>query len=957
MKETLNLMHHICFMKTHTPKTPHRLANMSLFVWLLFVTAGMIFSSCDGLRPVDNNVDIYMTDATIDAFDMEDIKPSFSWKTKTNGVGWKQGAYRIIVSDSKQSLESGNASVWDSKKRASEEQLFVSYEGEKLVSGKEYYWKVMVWDRKGRPSPWSDHQSFLMPIDYDNDWRGEWITHDYDPEAPMPLFRKSFSLDNDVPVKSAVLYVCGLGYYEAYLNGKKIGDKVLEPAQTNYEDYAFYSVYELEPELFLQDNMLGVMLGNGWFNQHLVWTPAMAYGPPVLSAMLLITLADGTRETIVTDASWLWKSGPITFSNIYAGETYDARLEVPDWCTPGSDKLEWNAVEKASIHPTRLIEQTMEPIRKTGIVPVKRILNPEKDLYVFDMGQNFAGWVRLKIEGEKGQKIVMRFSEEIDTEGHIDPASTGVRATRYVQTSTYICKGEGAEVWEPRFTYHGFRYVEVSGLTDAPNKDMLTGIVVHNDLPLAGTFECSSEQINRLHDMARWTMISNLHSQLTDCPHRERCGWTGDVHAAATSLMYQFNARLFLKKYAYDMRSSGREAKRELYFGEHFHDRSFIIKPEGIPTMIVPGRRTSGTASPDWGTALAQVPWLIYEFYGDTEILNTFYPDIKTWVEFVGAIDEDLLVPHGLGDWCPPGGNENIDTPVALSSSAFHYLDLTILSKIAAILGHEEDAEYYGTWQHKLRERFNEAFYDRENKTYGSQTANAMAIQTGLAPKEDLEAIVAAMVETDDLEGEGFLQTGIFGLGRIFPALAEHGAMDAAYRLFTKTGKNSFSFMWDHYDATTLWEILPVGIGPTEEEADMLNLRSHSHPMQAGYDEWLIRGIAGINNSPEYTGLKKTILRPWFTSKLSYATGSYESPYGPITSHWENTGDQFIWSFEIPANTTADVYVPLFHKGQKVTFTEGIALRQKPETDEDHPEYQLYPGLGSGSYTLVVDMQ
>jgi alpha-L-rhamnosidase len=232
-------------MKTHTQKTPHRLANISLFACLLFATAGLIFSSCNGIRPADKNVDIYMADATINAFDMEDIKPSFSWKTKTNGSGWKQGAYRIVVADSEQSLESGNASVWDSKKRASENQLFIPYEGEKLVSGKEYYWKVMVWDNKGRPSPWSDHQTFLMPIDYDNDWQGEWITHDYDPEDPMPLFRKSFSLDKDVPVESALLYVCGLGYYEALLNGKKIGDRVLEPAQTNYEDYAFYSVYKL----------------------------------------------------------------------------------------------------------------------------------------------------------------------------------------------------------------------------------------------------------------------------------------------------------------------------------------------------------------------------------------------------------------------------------------------------------------------------------------------------------------------------------------------------------------------------------------------------------------------------------------------------------------------------------------------------------------------------------------
>lgn len=902
--------------------------------------------------------EIHGLTTTVNAFNTGgDNQLSFSWKTRTDGFNWNQGAYRIVVSDSKRSNKLFGSSIYDSKKISSSEQLFIPYKGKELTRGKKYYWKLKIWDSEGKPSEWSDYKSFIMPIDYEKDWQGKWITYKYDPDAPLPLFRKNFSCNSGAPIESALLYVCGPGYYEAYLNDEKIGDRVLEPAQTNFEDYAFYSVYPIDPENLLKENVLGIMLGNGWYNQHLVWTPAMAYGQPVVSAMLKIFRTDGTKEVISTDETWQWRSGPITFSNIYAGEVYDARLEIPDWCKPGSNANGWNKSEIALNHPTSLIEQTMEPIRETGTIQVKQILNPDEGIYVFDLGQNFAGWVRLNVKGERGQMITMRFSEEINKAGHIDPASTGVRATKYVQTDTYICKGEGIETWEPRFTYHGFRYVEVSGLTEIPKKDMLTGIIVHNDLPVNGTFECSNEQINILHEMARWTMISNIHSQLTDCPHRERCGWTGDVHAVAPALMYQFNAYQFLKKYAYDMRSSGREAKRELYFGEHFHDRSFIIKPEGIPTMIVPGRRTSGTASPDWGTALTQVPWLIYQFYGDKEILKLFYPDIKTWVDYVGAIDKDILVPHGLGDWCPPGGNSNIDTPVTLSSSAFHYLDLTIITRIAELLGYEEDAEYYGTLKSKLKQRFNDVFYDKYNYTYGSQTANVMAIQLGLASKEELTAIVAAMVETNNLKGEGFIKTGIFGIGRIFPALAENGAMDAAYKLFTKTGKNSFAFMWEHYDATTLWEVLPLGIGCIEEEEEMLNLRSHSHPMQAGYDEWLIRGIAGINNSDNHAGFKKSILRPWFTSELAYAKGSYESPYGTISSKWENNGKQFIWVFDIPANTSADIYVPLFHKNQEVLFTHTETTRVETTTDNDYAEYQLISSIGSGKYTIEVNLK
>ncbi len=919
-------------------------------VWILLgFVAALVLSSCASNRD-ELTVVPYDLSALMNPFETDGFRPAFSWKTNAGSASWKQGAWQIVVAESEKSLQSMESIAWNSGKVKDGQQLFIPFDGQKLTTGKKYFWQVRVWDGKGRPSAWSEVSSFRIPLDYHKDWKGEWITYDFERSAPMPLLRKSFSLETKKPVVSARLHICGLGYHEAYLNGQKIGDRVLEPAQTNYDDYAFYSIYELDPDGFRNENTLGVMLGNGWFNQYLVWYHDKSYGPPTMSCMLVIEYAGGDIQTVLSDLTWQWKEGPVVFSNIYAGETHDARREVKGWNMPGSSDQGWKPVKHAAIHPPKLVEQTMEPIKKTGTIPVKNITSQPGGVYVFDMGQNFSGWVRLTIAGRRGQEIIMRFSEEVDSLGYIDPGSTGVSATQYVQTSRYICKGEDTEIWEPRFTYHGFRYVEVSGLTSPPGKDLLTGIVVHNALPEAGTFHCANDQINKLNELAKWTLKSNLHSQLTDCPHRERCGWTGDVHAAAPALMNHFNAHKFLAKYMYDMRSSARDAREELYFGEHFGDRSIILKPAGIPTMIVPGKRTSGTASPDWGTAMTQGPWFIYQYYGDTGILKEFYPDMKTWVNYISNIAVDHIVPHGLGDWCPPGSNVNIDCPVPLSSTAFHYLDLTILTNTARLLGHDSDAETYGDIREKVREAFNYRFLDRENNCYGSQTANAMAIQLGLAPHDRRHDIAASLARQVNADNNGFLQTGIFGLGRIFPALAENGQEETAWHLFTKTGYNSFAYMWDRYDATTLWEVLPVD----DYYKPGTTYHSHNHPMQAGYDEWLIRGIAGINAHPDHPGYKKIVMRPWFTEWLDHANASYESPYGTITSKWSNDASGFTWQIDIPANTSADLYIPQFRRLGEPSVTGNGKINTRLKKDPEFPDYRVIRNLGSGTYTVVV---
>ena len=498
----------------------------------------------------------------------------------------------------------------------------------------------------------------------------------------------------------------------------------------------------------------------------------------------------------------------------------------------------------------------------------------------------------------------------------MDFRSTGIKATKNIQTEKYICKGTATEIWEPRFTYHGFRYAEVSGLIELPSKDLLTGMVVHSAMNKTGSFNTSEPNINKLHELTVRTLKGNMQGIPTDCPHREKCGWTGDAHAIAKTLIYNYDAHKFLTKYLFDMRSSGREEKKELHFGRNFHDRSVITKPKGITTMIAPGRRTSGTASPDWGTSLVQLPWYLYLYYGDKSILEEFYSDMKTWVAYVHAKKENGIIPHGLGDWCPPGGNKNIDCPVPLSSTAFHILDVSLLEKMSEVLGFIEEERQYAVMKEALINSFNQSFLNKDTWTYGSQTANSLALEIGIVPKKYKKNVAKSIVTDSQEKFNGFLNTGIFGISRVFQALSENGFEKEAYQLLTKKGNNSFETMWEHYNATTLWEVLPINSDP--EYYDMLMERSHSHPMQGGFDSWFYSGIAGINPSPKAPGFKSIIFKPYFTKQLKHVNASYESRFGTIKSNWKNESGKFIWEIEVPKNTTGEVYVPSY--GKKVSI-------------------------------------
>ncbi|WP_139959679.1 alpha-L-rhamnosidase [Flavicella sediminum] len=870
---------------------------------------------------------------------------TFSWRFNTTEDN-EQTAYQIVLY-SLNKKNNATSVVWDSGKVKSKEQNFIPYEGANLKGGHEYFSKVKIWDENNNESEWSIPQKLIAPLVNNEDWGAQWITYDYKSENPLPIFRKGFKVNENLEIDYIRFYIAAPGFYEAYINGKKIGENVLDPAQTNFNDYMFYTAYDIPLEQLKKENVLGIMLGNGWYNQNVVWNTSMIYGQPNLIGQLQLFYKDGTSEIIGTDTSWSWTEGPITYTNIYTGEHYDARKEIQDWSSNLENDSLWNKALLSQKHPRKLVEQFVEPIRVMDtIVPIKVTASSEGK-YIYDFGQNFTGWTKLQIEGEKGQEIIIRYSEEMGKSGELDFRSTGIKATKNIQTEKYICKGGGLEIWEPRFTYHGFRYAEVSGLNKKPSKKMLTGLLVYSSMEVMGSFKTSEPNINKLHDLTVWTLKGNMQGIPTDCPHREKCGWTGDAHAVAKTLIHNFQAHKFLKKYAYDMRSSGKNKKKELYFGRNFHDRSIITKPKGITTMIAPGRRTSGTASPDWGTAVVQLPWYIYTYYGDKTILKEFYNDMTTWVNYVGSKKENGLIVHGLGDWCPPKGTSSIECPVPVSSSAYHILDVSILRKTAKILGYKEDEQKYKLLEKQLKESFNSSFLDKEKGTYGSQTANSMALEIGITPEAYRKKVAKAIVDDSAKNHNDFLSTGIFGISRVFQALCENGQEEKAYQLLTKKGDHSFEAMWSHYDATTLWEILPVNTNP--EEYDKLMLRSHSHPMQGGFDAWFYSGIAGINPSEEEPGFKKIIFKPYLTRQIEHVEASYKSKYGVIKSSWINKGGVFSWELQIPKNSNGEIFVPNYGENVSITINGEAVSNQDLSAD-----FTNIGSFASGTYNIEM---
>ena len=897
----------------------------NIVIWLITVFILHAFGEkAETINPFDLTCE-YLKDP----LGMDHPAPRLSWKLRSDARDQKQTAYRILVSDQPEVLNRNEGNIWDSRKVQSGQSIQTGYDGLRLESAKRYYWKVRVWDKNDRASAWSAPAYWETGLLETESWKAGWIGLKSD---VVPYLRKTFRLSKTP--REARVYISGLGYYELRLNGRKVGDHVLDPGQTDYEKRTFYTVYDVTGELVNGENVIGVILGDGWYNQSVVNTEKygwkhVVYGKPKLICQLRITYEDESQDLILSDPSWKGSSGPIVSSNLYAGEKYDAGLEKKGWDLPGFDDRTWESAVPVDGPGGKLVWQNIPPVKVMQTITPKTITNPSPGVYVYDMGQNFAGWVRLKIKATKGTVIQLRFAEWLAPDGNIDPASTGIYATGVIPTDTYICKGEGTEYWEPRFTYHGFQYVEITGFPGIPGLETLEGKVVYSSLPKAGAFECSDNRFNQLHQMAWWTQVSNLHSIPTDCPNREKCGWLGDAFLTSDMVLYNFDAAAFWTKYLLDIETS---------------------RKNGLPSNITPGRR-SGGISPDWGAAFIQIVWNLYLYCGDTTVIRKHYEGMTFFLNHLGSISNNHIVETGIGSIFPPGRIYPAETPQAFTSTALFYFCAEAMSQMAKVMGKTQDSNRHAELAQTIKTSFNKKFYDPVAKTYGGQEKNALALAFMLVPETDEKAVADNLNRDTEEIHHGHQKTGVFGSRYLHYVLGKYGYGKTVQKMLNLDSYPGYGYLIS-LGATTFWE--NWGEPAFEDRPGIAgNDRSKSHPFQGGFDAWFYQGIAGIHPDPQCPGFRHIIFRPLLTDVLTYAKADFTSVYGAISSKWENQSSGFIWSVSVPVNTTATIFLPT--NGQQEILEHNQPIGKSSDikilgTEDGFTRLRI----GSGNYSFTV---
>jgi alpha-L-rhamnosidase len=753
-------------------------------------------------------------------------------------------------------------------------------------------------------------------------------------EMPPPrqalCMRKEFQL-KDRPARARV-YVTGLGIYELHLNGQKVGQDIFTPGWTHYLKRLQYQTYDVTGMLKQGPNAIGAILGNGWWSGGLGWKGADQYseGDLRLLAQLVIEYADGTRETIPTDESWQAHPSPITRNTYYHGESYDARLEMPGWDAPGFDAGKWWKTAFLNEPPVQLVAQRDETIQVTQEIPPMQISEPQKGVFLFDFGQNAAGRCRLKLEGApKGTRIRLRFGEVLDPNGNLYRENyRSAEATDY-----YICKGTKVEIWEPIFTYRGFRFCEVTGLPKPPAMDTLVDRVLHTATPPAGTFVCSNWLLNRILTNIDWGLRSNIHSVPTDCPQRdERLGWMGDAQAFAHTSCFLRGMAAFYSKWMFDITDSQ--------------------GPDGATTDVSPAKVVHGAAKPGWGDAIVVIPYTVWRFYGDTRVIEENYKGMAAWVEYMRTHGKDgLYETKGYGDWVPVVGS-----PSEWIGSAYFFYCSKLMSEMAVAIGKTDDAKKYVEQADAIAKAFNDKHLNKQTNNYltGTQTCNILPLFFGITPPDRREAVLANLVHDIEVRGN-HLSTGFLGTAYLMPLLNQTGWNDLAYRLASQTSYPSWGYMLLS-GATTIWERWD-----TDKEGPQMNSRNHFALGAMG--RWFYESVGGINLDAAVPGFKRFVIRPEPVCDLTWAKATYPSMYGEIRSAWQKTENGLQLEVTIPANTTARVHVPVPATAKAFTITESGMSVLGPGSHVPGVRFIEMEAnaaaldVAAGHYTFVVERQ
>ncbi len=868
-----------------------------------------------------------------------DRQPLLSWVLTSGEYGRQQTAYQLQVAGALDVLQSGTPDIFDSGQKKSSQSVHVKPDID-LKSGVRYYWRVRVWDKDDRVSAWSAPAWFETGLLYQSDWRAEWIStpplfdwqavdarrkklpNDAPPERPepAPLFRREFFIGREV--RTARAYICGLGYHELYVNGKKAGDRFLDPAFTRYDKRALYVTHDITGLLQRGGNAVGVMLGNGWYNltSRGVWGYDYAAwrDRPAVICRIKIEYSDGADTTIVTDRSWTCAPGPIIFNSIRQGEWYDARREQMGWNRAGFENTSWFPVRRVRGPEGVLSAQNCPPVRIHRSIGPVTITKIDTGHYLADFGQNMAGFVELQARGAAGDKVTLVYAEKT-RDGRVDQSNIdGLVASTPFQTDRYIFKGKGREKWHARFTYHGFRYVEVSGFPGQLEKEHLTAHALCTAFESKGSFHCSVPLIDQIQHNTLWSFRNNFIGYPTDCPQREKNGWTGDAQLAAEAGLFNFKILSAYKKWLRDIADEQR--------------------PSGEIAAIVP---TAGWGyywgnGPAWDSAFILIPWYLYVYTGDVSAIAEHYDQMKRYVDFLTREKaDDGIVSWGLGDWV----YETTPTPAAITSTAYYYVDALLISRFAGLLGKPRDAEKYAELAAFIRACFLSNFVDLQNGSVGndSQTALGCALFQGIIGEDHRDLFVHALQEK--IRGNnGRLDFGILGAKYVLNALAGNGRPETAYRLFNHKDYPGWGH-WIGQDATTLWE-------------DWKGGGSRNHIMFGDVSAWFYKNLGGLQPDPGNPGFKHFFIRPFFSDDMQWAKAKIHSPYGEVRSEWRREDKLVVLDIAVPVNTSATLELPVNSQKNVTVDADGRAYVEFLESGTGRLTYRVQPG----PYRFLIKM-
>ncbi|MFV0589990.1 MAG: family 78 glycoside hydrolase catalytic domain [Draconibacterium sp.] len=891
---------------------------------LPFLVAAILFS-CSS-QSVDFAPENLKSEYLENPIGIDTKTPRFTWQLQSDKPGILQQAYQIIVGTDSLKVVNDEGDAWDSGSIQSET-IPAKYAGEELFPFTKYYWKVKVQLQNGNWIAYSKVTSFETGMMDQPNWKGDWFSVSYDFNIkPAPYFRKEFKVEKKI--KSARAYIAVAGLYELYLNGSKVGNHRLDPMYTRFDRRTLYVTYDVTKQLSEGKNAVGVILGNGWYNHQstAVWyfDKAPWRARPKFCMDLKIQYEDGSEETLSTDQDWKTSLSPVIFNSIYTAEHYDARLEQTGWNKAGFNDSKWRGSMKTNAPSQNITAQVLHPVRNVTEISAKTVTKFSDRDYVVDFGRNMAGVTKLEIKGAAGTEVRLKHGERLYDDGHVDMSNIDVHYrptddSDPFQTDIVILSGND-DVFMPKFNYKGFQFVEVT--SDKPivlTEKNLTAYFMHSDVPPVGEINSSNETLNKTWKAANASYLSNLFGYPTDCPQREKNGWTGDAQINIETGLYNYDAITVYEKWMADHRDEQ--------------------QPNGVLPSIVPtdGWGYTWANGPDWTSTIAIIPWNIYLFYGDTKILEDCYENIKRYVDHITELYPTGITDWGLGDWVPVKSK----APKEFTSTAYYFVDATILAKIAQILGREADAEKYFALAEKIKTALNDKYLDRDAGVYGSglQTELSFPLQWNFVPEDVRRKVAANLAKRVEADGK-HIDVGLLGTKAILNAMSENGYADLAYEVAAQETFPSWGW-WIVNGATTFYENWLL-----DAKSDI----SMNHIMFGEIDAWYYKALGGIFPDEEKPGFKNVILKPNFVTGLDHFSAKHESLYGEIVSAWKKAGDEVEYKVQIPANSSATLFLnasELNESGKEISENKNIVIAQN-----DGRQVKLQ--LASGTYSFKV---